>query len=395
MFGSHWESFIKVSDLLDISFIALMIYVAIIWFKKTRTMFVLIGIAISGGIYLFANQFNLILTTQIFQSIFAVIILAIIIIFQQEIRYFFEQIAVWSLNPQLGKKKIRQLKSREVDILAKTLFDLAEQRIGALIVIRGKRIVAGVVDGGVDLDAKLSEHVLKSIFDPHSIGHDGAVIIEGKKLTKLCVHLPLSKNTDQLKYSGTRHAAALGMAEATDALCLVVSEERGKVSVARDGVINQIETSSELIAVLDSFYESLAPPVKNRSWEKSFKRNYREKVLALSVALLLWFVQVYSATVVYTTIETPIHLSGLRDKLVIENKNSENIKLTFTAPRRSFYFIDKSDIRADLDISFLKKGSYSIDISDARLTFPKGFVLRSISPRTLDISIESVDAKKK
>jgi len=389
----QWGSFFQVSDLLDIAFIALLIYAIIVWFKKTRAVFILIGIAIAGAIYLFASQFNLILTTQIFQSVFAVTLIAAIVIFQQEIRYFFEQIAVWSLHPKFGQKKANQLQSREVNILAKTLFDFAEKHIGALIVIRGRSMIEGVVDGGVALDAKLSEHILKSIFDPHSIGHDGALIIEGKKLKTLCAHLPLSKDTEQLKYSGTRHAAALGLAEVTDALCLIVSEERGAVSVAQKGKINSVENSSELMKILDEFYTAHNPLPRKNAWRDFFKKNYREKALALSVATLLWFVQVYSTAVVYKTLEVPIEIFNTSKNLTVAEMSAKKIKLTFTAPRRAFYSLWQSDIHASLNISHLKKGKRSIELSEAHLSFPEGLVLRGLFPTELNLTIES--AKKK
>src|SRR3970282_1124630 len=99
----------------------------------------------------------------------------------------------------------------------------------------------------------LSEPLLKRIFDPHSIGHDGAVIIENGKITMFSAHLPLSKNFQQLRYHCTRHAAALGLTEFTDALCLVVSEEQGAISVARNGILKQVGFD-QFNLILHKFY---------------------------------------------------------------------------------------------------------------------------------------------
>src|SRR6185437_5267675 len=94
--------------------------------------------------------------------------------------------------------------------------------------------------GGIELDGKLSAPVLTSIFDPHSPGHDGAVVLEGDRIRRFATHLPLSANFQQLGRTGTRHSAALGLSEVTDALSIVVSEEQGTIAVARNGRLTRI-----------------------------------------------------------------------------------------------------------------------------------------------------------
>ena len=104
-------------------------------------------------------------------------------------------------------------------------------------------------------DGKISEPLLKSIFDPHSPGHDGAVIIENDQIARFAAHLPLSKDFQQLAHVGTRHSAALGLAELSDAMCIAVSEERGKISVARNGRLRQVDNMQELGSLLQKFLQ--------------------------------------------------------------------------------------------------------------------------------------------
>jgi len=223
-----------ITGFLDITFMSLLIYSVLVWFKKTKAAFVLTGILIIAGVYILAREFNLLLTATVFQGFFAVILVAVIVIFQEELRHFFEQVAVWSLNRRLTKRESMRLSHPEVETLVRTAVDLSREKVGALIVIRGKDMIIRYLNGGVDLDGTLSEHLLKSLLDPHSIGHDGAVVIERGRITKFSSFLPLSKNLESIKHTGTRHAAALGLAEATDAFCIVVSEERGNISVAHE-----------------------------------------------------------------------------------------------------------------------------------------------------------------
>ena len=104
-----------------------------------------------------------------------------------------------------------------------------------MIVLQGNDPLERHINGGTNLDGIVSEPLLESLFDPHSIGHDGAVIIDGNRVTKFGCHLPLSMNTSKYENIGLRHTAALGLAERSDAICIVVSEERGTISLAYHG----------------------------------------------------------------------------------------------------------------------------------------------------------------
>src|SRR5918996_2343736 len=211
---------ITFGEIIDVIFVAVLLYTAIVWARQTRAAFVVRGIIILGAIYIAARYLDLQMTAWIFQGFFAILLIIIVVIFQEELRQFFERIALWSLK----SKSRRPLGAETVDILVRTMADFTKDRIGALIVIRGNDPLERHITGGIPLDGKLSEPLLKSIFDPHSPGHDGAVIVEGGQITRFAVHLPLSKDISQTAHVGTRHSAALGLAELCDALCLVVSE---------------------------------------------------------------------------------------------------------------------------------------------------------------------------
>jgi uncharacterized protein (TIGR00159 family) len=266
---------VGIFDLLDMVIVGVLIFTLLVWFKRTRAAFVLTGIMIVGFVYLLARQFNLLLTASVLQAFFAVILVAIIVIFQEELRHFFEQVAIWSLNPNLRRQPTLS-QDRTVEVLVRTLTDLANARVGALIVIRGRDPIVRHLDGGVGLNGNLSEPLLKSLFDPHSIGHDGAVAIEDERVTQFSCHLPLSKNFKKLQRRGTRHAAALGLSELTDALCLVVSEEQATVSVARYGEIQEAHEPERLHAVLRGFFREIRPAQVQSSWRDFVTQNSKQ-----------------------------------------------------------------------------------------------------------------------
>jgi diadenylate cyclase len=377
---------IGVFGLLDIFVMALLIYTLVVWSKRTRAASVLTGILIVAGIYLLARQFNLNLTAAIFEKFFAVILIALVVIFQEELRYFFERIATWSFNHKILGKDKSVLNSEEIDILARTLADLAREKIGALIVIRGRDLIVRHLSGGQECNGKLSEGLLKSIFDSHSIGHDGAVIIEGNLIARFSAHLPLSKNLKKLGNSGTRHAAALGLSELCDALCLIVSEERGTISVASNGEIRIVRDAGHLTRLLKSFYHTVNPKRERNLWEYYFKRHWRDKLIALGLALALWFVLVNGSKTAYRTLSIPVTYGELPAEWKVDTISPKEVEVTFRGVRSSFYFVRRNDIEISVPLK-LESGTQRIRLRPGQLAFPKDLVLETIEPNLVEITV--------
>jgi len=385
---------ISIPGLFDIAFISLMIYAILALFKKTKARFVLTGIIIFSVVYLLAKQFNLVLTASVLQTFFAVIFIALIIIFQEEIRQFLEQIALWSLNPQLRSDKSHNSTGDDIDILVNTINDLAREKIGVLIVLPGKNSIESSIEGGKTLNGKLSEPLLKSLLDPHSIGHDGAIVIENGTVVKFSCHLPLSKNFAMLLNKGTRHAAALGLSEGKDSLSLVVSEERGTISVARNGVLREVSIE-QLKLILEGFYNEFSPIKTRRPWYTYFTRNYKEKAIALFMAVALWFVFVHESKLVYRTYSVPVRHTTLPSDLKVEDIRPDRVKVTFLGPRRAFYFFNENEVELFLKMPDAKKGVKTVNINESSLKFPKDISLENIEPRRVLVQIESPDEKNK
>lgn len=373
----------------DIAFMSLLIYAVLVWFKRTRAGFVLSGIIIISIIYLLARQFNLVLIYSVLQAFFAVIIIALIVIFQEELRRLFERIAVLGLRPRFNKRLKSKHYPRDVEILVKTLSDFANHRVGALIVLPGRDIMDLYLEGGVELNGDLSEPLLKSIFDPHSIGHDGAVIIENGKITMFSVHLPLSKNFQQLRYHGTRHAAALGLSEFSDALCLVVSEEQGIISVARNGILKQVGFE-QLNLILHKFYEEMHPSSRTAVLNDFLLKNFKEKVIAIILTLALWFVLVYGSKLEYESFFIPIQTAPLRAKYKVSEVEPKEVKVTFLGPRRSFLFTGENQVSLIVNLPNLTAGLKTVTLSDSNLKFPKGLTVERIEPPRVKIKVEEI-----
>jgi len=136
---------------------------------------------------------------------------------------------------------------------------------------------------------KVSGELLESLFDKHTPTHDGAVIIDRDTITQFGAHLPLSRKTSKLKGYGTRHAAALGLSEKTDAFTIVISEERGSISIATNSNLKNIGHGDEIKKLVRNFYRAKFPEKQLALWENIVKRNSRDKIIALTTSVILWY----------------------------------------------------------------------------------------------------------
>ncbi len=397
----QWASLpteIGFSGLCDIVIVTLIIYVFLAALKRTRRSgLIFAGIVIVAVVYLAALKFNLLLTVALLHGFFTVILVALVVIFQEDLRYFFERVATWWLERNLPfhKRRTRRLPRQEVEILARTMSDLARAKIGALVVFRGKDSIGRHLDGGQEVKGLISEPLLKSILDPHSIGHDGAVVVEGKLIDKLGCHLPLSKNLGKLPHSGTRHAAALGLTERSDALCLVVSEEHGTMSVSRYGDIWTVSTSAELAEVLEAFYDEIAPQPESRSWIRFLFRNYREKALSFGLAVALWIVIGYSGQVVQRTFEVPVNYGPLPSTLIVTKIVPDKIRVTLSGQRKAFTFLKLNDISVAFQLWDARKGKHRFSVTSRDLSYPPGLKLEDLEPRQVLLDIENKPPEEK
>jgi hypothetical protein len=231
--------------------------------------------------------------------------------------------------------------------------------------------------------------LLKSIFDPHSPGHDGAVIIKNDQIARFAAHLPLSKDFRQLAHVGTRHSAALGLAELTDALCIAVSEERGQISVARDGRLRQGANVQELGLLLHRFLREKYPPAERRGFSLSIVReNWIAKLVTFSLALGLWYVLVPGSSTIEMTYKLPVQLENLPAELRIEDVQPKEVSATFTGAKRTFYFFDPSRLKVTVDVSTAEPGRKILRLSEQNIRHPPNLTLQQLNPTTVRISLE-------
>ena len=223
---------VSIADVADILTVAVLIYALLVLLKGTRAMQMMWGIVIIAGLYVAASTLKLITLSTILSNLLVFLPIAIIVLFQQEIRRMltaFGSTAIFRLDrsPEEGQVVLNEL--------ALAVQALASRRIGSLIAIERRDALTAWADTGIPLEARFSYDLLLNIFIPGTPLHDGAVILRGEQILAASCFLPLTTSHELSSELGTRHRAAIGLTEETDALIVVVSEETGTISLAVEG----------------------------------------------------------------------------------------------------------------------------------------------------------------
>ncbi len=373
----------RIQDILDIAIISIMISALLIWFKDRASRFVFFGITLLGVVYILARFFQLYLTTVVLQSFFAILLFVLVVIFQEDLRRFFERLA---LLGRFRKKPFAVTAFNEsAEIIAETAADLAHKKIGALIVIQGDDPLDRHLTGGNNLDGLLSRPLLESIFDPHSIGHDGAILIDGNRLIRFGCHLPLSANAAQYGNLGLRHTAALGLSERSDALCVVVSEERGSISLAKGERIAEMANASALRIELESFFAKRAPLAKSRPIIRWLKENPREKVLAVVLACMLWVAFGYQRETIRRDFVVPIEYLNAPVEWVLEDPKVMEAKVMLMGPAQAFQLLHPDTLKISLDLKQLRPGTQEITLTREMVKTPSNLLVSGITPERIKV----------
>lgn len=227
-----------ITFIIDITIVILLVYKFIGLVKGTRALQLLKGITLLIIITILSSIFNLRILNFILTSFMTYGVILLIIMFQPELRRGLEQLGSNKINKFFGiEEEIANKTKENIYKLVITTTELSQSRIGALIVIERSIKLKDIIDTGIYIGAEISPQLLVNIFEPRTPLHDGAVIISESKIMSAACMLPLANDKNIPKRLGTRHRSALGISKETDAIVVVVSEETGKISVAKDGTL--------------------------------------------------------------------------------------------------------------------------------------------------------------
>jgi len=272
---ANLRSSVRWIDLLDVAIVAFILYRILLLIKGTRAMQMLTGLGILGIGFFLSSYIELFTTHWLLSYFFDYLILIVIVLFQDDLRRALTHVGK---NPFFAASSAEE-ERENVDEIARAATRLARERIGGLIVLERETGLKNFIDTGSKLDSKVKAELLYSIFVPTSPIHDGAVIITNGRLAAAGCFLPLSKDPNIDKRYGTRHRAALGLTEDSDAIVVLGSEEAGEAHLVKNGKIttnlSEHEIRQSLASLLDLSRNQVNLPRKLKNWLRSVQMRRR------------------------------------------------------------------------------------------------------------------------
>lgn len=374
-------------DAVDILIVAALLHFALVLFKRTNSFFIIDGIILLFIAYIAARFLNFYLTSLLLQYFFGFFILIMVIIFREELRSFFESISFWGRfrRPAWSEKKGED---GLLDSIKKALDYLSHNKIGALLVFPGHQPLDRLLQGGTVVNGQVSTALIISIFDPTSPGHDGAMAIEGDRIERFGAHLPLAEKYQKLRNYGTRHRAAVGLSEKSDALVFAVSEERGTISMARFGTLTELKDAEEAERYMHEFFNEIALFKKASGWVKDFFTNIPEKFLVLGVSLILWFSLVFQLGHVTKEFKIPVEFRFLNASTQITKITPPTLEVTLTGKSSDFELFEEKNIRVIIDASAFELGPQRVTVEETMIQVPRGASIIDFSPNTVRFEVE-------
>ena len=375
---------IAFADLVDVAVVGVLIWGLLAWTRRMHARMALVGLAFLGVFYLLARQFELQLTAWIFQGFFAVLVVLLVVVFQDDLRRLFEQIAALGLG-----RRVSRPRGGSLAVLVRAIHQLAVKRRGALVVLPGREPLDRLLQGGIALQANISEELIDSLFGTSSAGHDGALVMKDDQLERFAVHLPLSENRTELGAGGTRHAAALGLAERSDALCLVVSEERGTISVAQQGELEVVGDPVELLARLQEHAQHVVAGGRKNGRGRLVRR-LAEGLVSLVLAFCAWMFLVPGAAVRETTYEVKVGVENLPRGYKLKGVTPAVVDVTVKGPRRAILLAPVDDFQLVIDAGYVRFGRRTFEFSTESVRHGTDLTVVNVVPRKvrLDVSRE-------
>ena len=384
-----WPFFtsIRWQDIIDILLNSYILFRLYVLFRGTTVFRVITGIAILWIFQRIAVFFGLILTSWALQGITAVAALIIIIVFRNEIRSVLQAKNLKAILWGFHHKTVHT----PIEIIAESVNALSRRHIGALIVFPAKEDIQDIVQGGSTWQGLVSKEMIMSIFWPDNPVHDGAAIIEGNRITEVGIILPLSKSDDLPSHQGTRHRAALGLAEMTDALIVAVSEETGNIVVAKKSVITEISYASELILILQ---EHVGITEKEKGYPKKEKL---EIGIAALVSILfvtgIWF-SFSRGLDSLITLEIPVEYTKRDPGMEIVDTSVNAVSLHLGGSGTLIKSIRAEQVQVRLDLEKGVVGQNTFSITQENITLPPGIFLKKVIPSVVELTLD-VTIKKK
>jgi len=370
---------------LDVFLMASLIFLIYRTFRRLGTWRILLGILIAVMIFVIASLLELEGISWIYSNLSQVAVLGIVVIFQPEIRKVFERAV------SLRRSETGNTESALSMLISEAVFGLAQQRRGGILVFPGKEHVTQWLKGGFSLDSEPSIPLIMSIFDPNSPGHDGALIVENGRFARFGVRLPNSKTDTLSREFGTRHHAAMGLSEVTDAFVVAVSEERGAVTTFLRGKINRACDKNDLCSRIESHWGKTSSYLPKTSLQQFKWKIPSEVSLSILLAFIFWVALATShARISERSFVIPIEYTTVPQNLVLVGNKPVEIKLRLAGPNSDLDVLGASRLSVKIDLSKAMSGKQTLAVNEENIRLPKRVRIMEMEPSSLSIALEEI-----
>ncbi|WP_136809862.1 diadenylate cyclase [Desulfosediminicola flagellatus] len=383
----YTDIFLSWQTLLDIALITAGLFFLYHTFLRLGTWKIIVGMLAAFVLFIIASLLNLEGIEWIYKNVSHVALLALIVIFQPELRKIFEKV----VSITVSRKKSQA--SQTTTIIADSLWMLAQQKRGAILVFPGKEHIQDKISGGYTLNASASMPLIMSIFDPNSPGHDGAVIIIDNLLASFGVRLPMSKSNRLSEEFGTRHHAAMGMAEESDALVLLVSEERGWVSAFVNGKMTRLNSPDDIILVIEKHFSKsgILDFARNTTFNR---RTILQASCCLLMAIVFWSTLILGQKqMVERTLKIPIEYTSHAEGLVLIGNRVNELVVHVMGPKSALTDFVLSEPNAQVNLSKMSEGSHTLLITNENVKHPKNITVLDITPAEVELNLSAIVQK--
>lgn len=367
----------------DFTVLALGLYIVLCWARQAQALRVVVALLALGIGSLTARQAGLVVTATVLNAVSLLAAVAVVITFQADFRRALRRVDL-----------IRRFFAGPAGVPAATVravseaaFSLAQARRGGLIVIARRDSLGGIVHGGVPLGGEISTEILEAIFRKVSPVHDGAVIVEGDRISRVSAILPLSDRDGLLAWRGTRHRAALGVVERSDAVAVVISEEHGTVTLMVEGEVAAVPDREMLAMRLQGLWEANSGTPKGFSLRRSVLGNVGLKAAAVAMAAVVWAIVFLPGPDVVRIVSVPVEFRHVPGTLEIREQSTHSIEAQVRASAWLFDVVALDKVVARIDLAQVREGQNVVHIDRGALSLPPGLTVERIWPDRLRVQV--------
>ena len=380
-------SSLRWQDVADIALNSYILFRLYVLFRGTNTFRALIGIAFLWFFQRVSVSVGLIITSWAIQGITAFAALIIIVVFRNEIRSVLQVknlgAILWELPRSIAKTPI--------EIIAESVFELRRRKVGALIVLPGNDDLTDIVHSGIPWQGLVSREMITGIFWEDNPVHDGAAIIQGNQVSEVGVILPLSHRKDLPSYYGTRHRAAAGLAEKTDSLSIVVSEERGTVSIAKGQRFQSIHEQEDLAQALRE-HVGVSSEQPDKLQREKFELG-TAALVSLLVVTGIWFSFARGIDTLIT-LDIPIEYMNRDSNMEILDTSINAVRLELSGSGALIRSLRPDQVKVRLDLSKCGVGTNRFFITPENVSLPPGVFLKNVKTPVIEVTFDILSKKE-